>query len=92
MVLKAQSLSALPAPLLLALLPLMLFGAWRMRSLRVGFLALALALTLVACGEGGPNTTPVNKTYRIDLTALSAQGNPILSGLPISGATITVQK
>jgi|GEM_PF-4521681 hypothetical protein len=91
-VLKAQSLSALPAPLLLALLPLMLFGAWRMRSLRVGFLALALALTLVACGEGGPNTTPVNKTYRIDLTALSAQGNPILSGLPISGATITVQK
>ncbi|WP_156890762.1 InlB B-repeat-containing protein [Meiothermus rufus] len=90
-VLRAQSLPALPAPLLLTLLPLMLLGAWRMRSLRVGFLALALALTLAACG-GGPNTTPVNKTYQINLTALSAQGNPTVSGLPISGATITVQK
>ncbi len=89
-VLKAQSLPALPAPLLLTLLPLMLLGAWRMRSLRVGFLALALALTLAACG-GGSNT-PVNKTYQINLTALSAQGNPTVSGLPISGATITVQK
>ncbi len=90
-VLKAQSLPSLPAPLLLTLLPLMLLGAWRMRSLRVGFLALALALTLAACG-GGSNTTPVNKTYQINLTALSAQGNPTVSGLPISGATITVQK
>ncbi|MFC6920217.1 InlB B-repeat-containing protein [Meiothermus taiwanensis] len=87
--LRAQSFPALPAPLLL---PLLLLGAWRMRSLRVGFLALALALTLAACGGGSPNTNPVNKTYQINLTALSAQGNPTVSGLPISGATITVQK
>jgi hypothetical protein len=66
--------------------------AWRMRSLRVGLLALALALTLAACGGGGQNNTPLNKTYRIDLTALSAQGSPTVSGLPITGATITVQK
>lgn len=85
---KAQSLPALPTPLLL---PLMLLGAWRMRSLRAGFLALALALTLAACGGGG-QTTPVNKTYQINLTALSAQGSPAVSGLPITGATITVQK
>ncbi|WP_297561901.1 fibronectin type III domain-containing protein [Meiothermus sp.] len=91
-VLKAQSLPALPAPLLLTMLPLMLLGAWRMRSLRVGFLALALALTLAACGGGGQNTVPVNKTYQINLTALSAQGSPTVSGLPITGATITVQK
>jgi len=89
---KAQSLPALPAPLLLTLLPLMLLGAWRMRSLRVGFLVLALALTLVACGGSGPNTNPTNKTYQINLTALSAQGNPTVSGLPINGATISVQK
>ncbi|MGK0617432.1 InlB B-repeat-containing protein [Meiothermus cerbereus] len=89
---KAQSLPALPTPLLLTLLPLMLLGAWRMRSLRAGFLALALALTLAACGVGGPNTTPVNKTYQINLTALSAQGSPTVSGLPITGAIITVQK
>jgi uncharacterized protein (DUF2141 family) len=91
-VLKAQILPALPLPLLLILLPLMLLGAWRMRSLRVGLLALALALTLAACGGGGQNNTPLNKTYRIDLTALSAQGSPTVSGLPITGATITVQK
>lgn len=91
-VLKAQSLPALPAPLLLTLLPSMLLGAWRMRSLRVGFLALALALTLVACGGSGQNNTLVNKTYQINLTAVSAQGSPTLSGLPITGATITVQK
>jgi hypothetical protein len=90
-VLKAQSLPALPAPLLLTLLPFVFLGAWRMRSLRAGFLALALALTLAACGGGG-QTTPVNKTYQINLTALSAQGSPTVSGLPITGATITVQK
>ncbi|GIW34849.1 hypothetical protein [Meiothermus sp.] len=88
-VLKAQSLPALPTPLLLTLLPLVLLGAWRMRSLRVGLLA--LALSLAACG-GGQSTTPVNKTYQINLTAVSAQGSPTLSGLPITGATITVQK
>jgi len=91
-VLKAQSLPALPTPLLFTLLPLMLLGAWRMRSMRVGFLVLALALTLAACGGSGQNTPPVNKTYQINLTALSAQGSPTVSGLPISGATITVQK
>ncbi|WP_158531632.1 MULTISPECIES: hypothetical protein [unclassified Meiothermus] len=91
-VLKAQSLPSLPAPLLLGLLPLMLLGAWRMRSLRAGFLALALALTLAACGGGDQNTVPVNKTYQINLTAVSAQGSPTVSGLPITGATITVQK
>lgn len=91
-VLKAQSLPALPTPLLPILLPLMLLGAWRKRSLRVGFLALALALTLAACGGSGQNNTPVNKTYQINLTALSAQGSPTVSGLPITGATITVQK
>jgi hypothetical protein len=90
-VLKAQSLPTVPAPLLLILLPWMLLGAWRMRSLRAGFLALALALTLAACG-GGQSTTPVNKTYQISLTAVSAQGSPTSSGLPITGATITVQK
>lgn len=91
-VLKAQSLPALPAPLLLTLLPVILLGAWRTRSLRVGFLALALALTLAACGGGNQNTTPVNKTYQINLTALSAQVSPTVSGLPITGATITVQR
>lgn len=90
-VLKAQILPTLPMPLLLTLLPMMLLGAWRMRSLRVGLLALALALTLAACG-GGQSTTPVNKTYQINLTAVSAQGSPSLNGLPITGATITVQK
>ncbi len=91
-VLKAQSLPTLPAPLLLTLMPFVLLGAWRLRSLRAGFLALVLALTLAACGGGGPNTTPVNKTYQINLTALSAQGSPTVTGLPITGATITVQK
>lgn len=91
-VLKAQSLPALPTPLLLTLLPFVLLGAWRMRSLRVGFLALALALALAACGGGGQNTTPANKTYQVSLTALSAGGSPTVSGLPIAGATITVQK
>lgn len=90
-VLKAQILPTLPMPLLTTLLPMMLLGAWRMRSLRVGLLALALALTLAACG-GGQSTTPVNKTYQINLTAVSAQGSPTLNGLPITGATITVQK
>jgi hypothetical protein len=91
-VLKAQSLPALPTPLLLTLLPLMLLGAWRMRSLWTGFLALGLALTLAACGGTDQNTTPVNHTYQINLTALSAQGSPTVSGLPITGATVTVQK
>ncbi|GEM82919.1 InlB B-repeat-containing protein [Meiothermus hypogaeus] len=90
-VLKAQSLPALPTPLLLTLLSMMLLGAWRMRSLRVGFLALALALALAAC-SGGQSTTPVDKTYQINLTSVSAQGSPTLNGLPITGATITVQK
>jgi len=90
-VLKAQILPTLPMPLLITLLPMMLLGAWRMRSLRVGLLALALALTLAACG-GGQSTTSVNKTYQINLTAVSAQGSPTLNGLPITGATITVQK
>ncbi len=90
-VLKAQSLPTLPTLPLLTLLPMMLLGAWRMRSLRVGFLALALALALAACG-GGQSTTPVNKTYQINLTNMSAQGSPTLNGLPIAGATITVQK
>lgn len=89
-VLKAQSLPALPTPLLLTLLPFVLLGAWRMRSLRVGFLALALALA--ACGGGGQNTTPANKTYQVSLTALSAGGSSTVSSLPIAGATITVQK
>lgn len=91
-VLKAQSLPSLPTPLLLTLLPCVLLGAWRMRSLRVGVLALVLALALAACGGGGQNTTPVNKTYQVSLTALSVGGSPTVSGLPIAGATITVQK
>lgn len=75
--LRAQSFPALPTPLLLALLPLALLGAWRTRSLRVGLLALALALTLAACGAGGQNTAPVSKTYQVSLTALSAEGAPL---------------
>ncbi|MDX2003896.1 MAG: hypothetical protein SFU83_01345 [Meiothermus sp.] len=92
-VLKASILPALPSPLLLTLLTMLLVGAWRLRSLRAAFLAVALALTLAACSGGGnTNTNTVNRTYQLSLTALSAQGNPPVSGLPIQGATITVQK
>jgi hypothetical protein len=90
-IVKAQSLPNLPAPLLLALLPMLLWGAWRMRSGRGILLALALALTLVACG-GGQTPTLVNKTYQINLTTVGVQGSPTVNGLPVPGATITVQK
>jgi hypothetical protein len=90
---QAQSLPALPLPLLLGLLPMLLVGAWRLRprySLRLGLLVLTLALMLTACPEFEP--PPTLKTYRIDLIAVSAQGSPSVNGLPIAGATITVQK
>lgn len=87
----ASSWPGLPAWLALLLLPMLLVGAWRLRSLRVALLAVALALALGACGSGSPTQT-TNKTYQISLTALNVQGSPTVSGLPISGATITVQK
>lgn len=85
----ASSWPQLPAWLALLLVPMLLAGAWRLRSLRVALLAVALALTLGACGGSSPAQS---KTYQIKLTALSVQGSPTVSGLPISGATITVQK
>ena len=86
----ASSLPNLPAWLALLLVPMLLLGAWRLRSLRVGFLAVSLALTLGACTTSNPQAT--SKTYQINLTALNVQSSPTVSGLPISGATITVQK
>jgi hypothetical protein len=91
---QAQSLPVLPLPLLLGLLPMLLVGVWRLRSrspLRAGLLALTLALTLTACRQFEV-PTPTFKTYGITLIAVSAQGSPDVIGLPITGATITVQK
>jgi hypothetical protein len=34
----------------------------------------------------------VNKTYQINLTTVGVQGSPTVNGLPVPGATITVQK
>jgi len=89
-VVMASSLPNLPAWLVLLLVPMLLLGAWRLRSVRAAFLAVALTLTLAACGGSSP--TPITRTYQINLTDLNVQGSSTMSGLPITGATITVQK
>lgn len=89
-VLKASSLP-LPAGLLLALAPMVLLGAWRLRSTSGRLLGLSLILLLTAgqCGNS-PTLPAAPKTYQINLTAVGTTATP--SGLPITGATITVQK
>lgn len=76
------------APLLpLVPLPLLALCLRQRRRLRGGVLLLALATS--ACSLG-PNVLVVTRTYQLTLTAVGASGMPVVTGLPLAGATIRV--
>jgi uncharacterized repeat protein (TIGR01451 family) len=68
-------------------------GFSRRRKFALGLLGLGLALTLVACPGG--STAPETRTYKLTLTASNIQkaGSSVaVSGLPLSGAVLSVEK
>jgi uncharacterized repeat protein (TIGR01451 family) len=68
-------------------------GFSRRRKFALGLLALGLMVTLVACPKDTP--APETRTYKLTLTALNIQkagSSAAVSGLPLSGAVLTVEK
>jgi uncharacterized repeat protein (TIGR01451 family) len=68
-------------------------GFSRRRKFALGLLGLGLALTLVACP--GDTSAPEIRTYKLNLTAISIQktgSSATVSGLPLSGAILSVEK
>jgi Divergent InlB B-repeat domain len=86
---KATVVKAASAPVLL----LLLFLGWRSSRARLASLILLLGISMVSCSnnQGIDNPPATSKTYQISLAAVQAQGLDV-TGLPIQGATITVQK
>jgi hypothetical protein len=68
-------------------LPLLALCLRQRRRLRWGVLLLALATS--ACNLG-PNVLVLTRTYQLTLTAVGASGMPVVTGLPLAGATIRV--
>jgi hypothetical protein len=89
---KATVVKAASAPAPLLLLSFLLLG-WRSYRARLASLILLLGISLVSCSnnQGIDNPPATSKTYQISLAAVQAQGLDV-TGLPIQGATITVQK
>ncbi len=68
-------------------------GFSRRRKFGLGLLALGLTVTLVACP--GDTPAPERRTYKLSLTAIGIQkagSGATVSGLPLSGAIISVEK
>ncbi len=68
-------------------------GFSRRRKFGLGLLALGLMVTLVSCPGG--STTPETRTYKLSLNAINIQkagSSATVTGLPLSGATLTVEK
>jgi uncharacterized repeat protein (TIGR01451 family) len=68
-------------------------GFSRRRKFGLGLLALGLMVTLVSCPGG--STTPETRTYKLTLTAINIQkagSSAAVSGLPLSGAVLSVEK
>lgn len=82
---------ALNTGLALSVAALVLIGS---RRRAFGVLALGLTLSLTAC-PNPPTPGAVIRTYQLSLTSVTASkaGTPVtVSGLPISGATLSVEK
>jgi uncharacterized repeat protein (TIGR01451 family) len=68
-------------------------GFSKRRKFGLGLLALGLMLTLASCPGG--STTPETRTYKLSLTAINIQkagSSATVSGLPLSGAVLSVEK
>jgi Divergent InlB B-repeat domain len=89
---KATVVKAASAPIPLLLLSLLFLGCRSSRA-RLASLILLMGISLVSCNnnQGIDNPPATGKTYQISLAAVQAQGLDV-TGLPIQGATITVQK
>lgn len=82
---------ALHTSLAFSIAALVLIGSWRRL---VGVLAVALMLSLTAC-PNPPTPGAVIRTYQLSLTSVSvtkAGAAITVSGLPVAGATLSVEK
>jgi hypothetical protein len=98
--LPSAPLSGSRFPLPFVLLALAFLPVVAIRRLRYPAMVLLLTtglLWLTSCGGGGGGAPAVSRSYKVVLTSLLAKGassnaDATLSGIPISGSVITVQR